>query len=523
MSNFFQPLRDVFADAGVPGAYDALPVDDEATHTATSATFPLGEVGGVIFTGDQAGDAASRFQQVGGALYSPFLPFGTIAAAQEIDAVALRTARRHAAKRSDGVIIDVVRSVLSYTVFPLCPILRSVCPRQLLDIAGEPSLVDERKRDAQRNRDMVVAMAFHHHLPLLAVATRDASYAHRVQIYDVAQESRMPVVLAHALQNRAVHTLAWKPFSRDALVVGCDGGVLCWSLTAGALANPRRAAGGVVDGGAPYEVHPYGPLWGSITDETPMAVWLACSPAAPVSSIAFTSDGRYIACGSEHSVSVHLHDVSVKPRDSLVVESIAVEGGTCALCFSPADDGFLVRAIRNQRCIKLMSTSTFRTETITTEAPVCGIVALPTHKPSSTSSSPPSSSNVFVLQYANTEGVALATFHMDHGPQHRGGAMVILGLISTGVYRGVGGAVAQIAVDGKRLYLRVKSGHVVVVSIQCSADQPWSVRGVGCVPPSASASPAAFFMATSPSFHKGSLLAMTFGNEVRLLPSYYRK
>lgn len=524
MSSFYQPLRDIFADAATQHLQQGEnATDDDLLSPSSTSTFPLGELGGVVFSAESSdgADQRLRFQQVGGAIYRPMLPFGSITAAAEDDAVSRRVARRTADKKRDGVVLDTLRSLLSVTVYPLCPLLRSIVPTKLLDISAAPPLIDDRRRDLHRNTDMVVAMAFHHHLPILAIATRDASQTHRVQLYDVASEAKMPVVLSHALQSRGVHSLAWKPHSRDALMVGCEGGVLCWSITAGAAANVRRNEGNTF---TTQEVHPYGPLWGNIADNTPMAVWLSCGPdSAPISSVVFSTDGRYVACASEHSISMHLHDVSVKPRESLVIESVAVEGGTCALCFSPSDDGFLVRAIRNQRCLKLLSTSTFRTETIATEAPVSGIVALEAacH---TTTATPTASSHrgVFVLQYADTEGVVFTKFHMDDGPNRRGAVMVVLGLVSTGVHRGVGGAVKHMTVDGKRLFLRVKSGHVVVVSIHCHNEQAWSVRGVGCIAPSHTAPPA-FFMTTSPSFHKGSLLAVTHGAEVRFFPSYYAK
>jgi WD40 repeat protein len=513
MSNFYQPLRDVFADAAAH-----VQGDDGATEIfpSTSAAFPLGELGGVIFTADERRDGqVLRFQQVGGAVYRSLLPFGAIPAALEDDTVSRRAARRAAERKRSGVAVNTIRALLSITAFPLFPLLRSIVPRRLLDIAGSETLVDERRRDLHRNLDMVVAMAFHHHLPILALATRDASQVHRVQLYDVALEVKMPVVLTHALQSRGVHALAWKPHSRDTLMVGCEGGVLCWSITAGAAMHQVRRNGGISQ-----DVHPYGPLWGSIADDTPIAVWLPCSPDAPMSSVVFSSDGRYIACASEHSTSMHVHDVSMRPRDSLVIESVAVEGGTCSLCFAPPDDGFLVRAIRSQCRVKLLSTATFRTETIVTEAPVSGVVALEASSTTGRSSTP--SAGVFALQYADTEGVVLAKFFMDDSPACRGAIMVVLGLVSTGLHRGVGGAVQHIAADGKRLFLRVKSGHVVVVSIACHSEQAWSVRGVGCIAPSPT-TPAAFYMTTSPSFQKGSLLAVTHGAEVRFFPSYYTK
>lgn len=495
MSSFFQPLRDVYADTVLDGE---LPAAD-----GERSCFPHGEVGGVVFSGDRQ---LERYQHVGGAVYQPLLPFGNCATAVADDRVAHRLAARNAGGKSVTTTLGaVVRSVLSATAFPLCPILRSVVPRQFLDIVGTPTLADERTRDVKRCDDAVVAMAFHWHLPVLAVATRDAAKAHRIQLYDVAQEATMPLLLTHAFQTRGIHALAWKPLSRDCLAVGCDGGVLCWSMSAGTASKPRR-------GGQQNDAqHPYGPLWGHLADSDPMAVWYECSPYAPVSTLVFSSNGRYVACASEHSISMHLHDISAKPRDSLIMESVAVEGGTCSLCFS-RDDDFLVRAIRHQRCIKLMSTTTFCVETIQTEAPVTRAVAL-------------QGTSVFLLQYAKTEGVALVRFHMNAKPGTKGdlcAVMIVLGMVSTGICRGVGGAVLDVAVDGKRVFLRLKSGHILSMSSLCADGHSWAIRGVGVIPPPSTPSPATC-MATSPSFHKGSLLATTYGHEVRFFPAYYAR
>jgi hypothetical protein len=514
-SLIFQPLRDIFADATVEDNTSEDPMD---VDSPAQTSFPFGEVGGIFFAGDEK--HAQRYQDVGGAIYRPFLPFGTVTAAVTDDRVARRIAASKGKRRSsDPLWMSATRSLLSLSVFPLCPIIRTIVPRSLLDIAGTTTLVDDRTRDVHTCRDIVVAMAFHRHLPVLAVATRDASRLHRVYLYDVAQEERMPLFLSHDFQNRGIHALAWKPYARDCLVAGCEGGILCWSLSAGAAANTSTR----VAASAANMSHPYGPLWGGITDETPMAVWYECSPGAPVSTVVFSSDGRYAACASEHSVSLHLHDLSSKPRDALIVESVAVEGGTCSVCFSP-DDGFLLRAIRHRRYIKLLSTATFRNETIVVDRPVTKIVAL--DAAACGTSNATHGGAVFALQFDQTEGVALVRFHnMDPtatSPNSKA-VMIVCALVSTGVVsRGVGGAVTEMVMDGKRLFLRVGSGHVLVLGVACAEGHPWSVRGVGLIPPSSSPSPACC-MTASPSFYKGSLLATTHGPDIRFFPSYYSR
>lgn len=94
-----------------------------------------------------------------------------------------------------------------------------------------------------RGVERVRALAFHPHRMLLAVVVQEddeMSHRARVHVYDVA-ESCLACVLTHAFQ-REVHGVAWKPYARAVLAVGCRGGVLLWCVEAGGV-RPAAASG----------------------------------------------------------------------------------------------------------------------------------------------------------------------------------------------------------------------------------------------------------------------------------------
>lgn len=486
------PLNEDVASVSVDSAVSDPVREDEPCSA------PLGEIGGALFLASDS----DRYQEAGGALYQPLRPTGSLQSAHITGDVARRQSIRLEQRRQGAAPLWALRKLLSPVVSWL-PWLRCVLPGSLSDLRANQSLREERSSPGgAHSGGLVVAMSFHPHLPVVAVAVRDSPSKHRVVLYDVSSEQLLPIALTHAFQDANVASLQWKPHSRDCLAVGCVGGVLLWSLLMWA---------GDSDHAAPASTSHM--CWQWLSDATPGCIFYACTPDVAVSSVVFSSNGMYMACGSEHSISADIHDVSQPPKQSLVFSASCLEGGTSSLCFA-SRDAYLVRSLHNVCALKVLMLPSFTMETVLTKTPVDDVVRLDIAAPLD------AAGDLYALQFRKTEGVAvvrLFTPASTSGRASGGILMMVMTLISTGVQRGIGGDVVRVAASGKRLYLQVSSGHVMLLAVAVT-DGAIRSRYIGSLPAVPLGAPV---LAVARCFPKGALLAVAHKDEVHFVPSYY--
>lgn len=458
----FEPLRDLqTAEKSVSNTRcDGTPffIDDGNV---------LGEVGGRLYSVHDK----EEYIQRGGVAYPSF----RVANVSVVNCLARPTIRRTMHRLLETPLRLVQKSLhLATCVFP---VLRIFIPTAVSK--GKPSM--QVAAAVHSGAERVVAIAFHPHRMVLAVAVHEGGYSNdscRVCVYDVV-ENRRRAVLTHAFQI-GVAALQWKPFSRDVLAVGCRGGVLLWSLSS-----------------APSD----GPVgdWG----EKAYSVFYRCLRNAPTTTMCFSCrDGKYVACGSTAHTRMHLLDASHGPQDpqsTVTTITPSVEGGIRDVVFAD-DDTYILSTVSTAAsvCLIRMSTTNYSTVTVATPGPVEGITK-----------APGIGVNYYFMYTKGLEGVVLA-----RGNAHVG--LEIISLISTGLCRGVGGAVRGITASKRRLWVSLETGHLLVCHYGCR-EGTFSLLPVGV---------AAMDVAHMFSFSGctvGSMLAVADGEgTVDYLPSYHR-
>lgn len=405
----------------------------------------------------------------------------------------------------------VARLVLCTAAY-LLPALRMAFPtavphpslrRQLLAVTS--SAAPER----------ITAMAFHPYQMVVALAIDEggADGSARVTVYDVMQ-NRVMVVLTHAFQ-RDVQSLAWKPWSRDVLAVGCRGGVLLWSVNGGGWGGAdgtSAAALGARDAIRRFGYenrHPAAPnseaakvCISAKAGESAFALFYRCSRGMPVTTMDFSKEnGRYLACGSRWTAQLHVLDVSYGPQEaaSALCRLVpSVEGGSELVVFSD-DDSFVFSAVAGAPYMSFIRVNPFpyTSTTVAVPAPVLQMVEASGIGP-----------NYYFLYTSGLEGVIVARVNGFIGVE-------VVSLVSTGICRGVGGTVRCIAASKRRLWIALETGHLLVAYYNCREGH-FNLFPIGV------AATNAYLLADFPGCPVGSLVGMVERDgTVSFLPSYH--
>lgn len=401
---------------------------------------------------------------------------------------------------------------------------------------GVPSAVFPSLRaSAQRTRgERVSAIVFHPFRPLLAVAIDEVGLSHysRVLVFDVVEDhSGIPMelccVLTHAFQ-KDVRVLAWKLHSQDILAVGCEGGVLLWSL------EPTRDENGDTpphsrwwEGENPKPLgHPRGeqardsnffstfsekvsPKTSSLHDRNRSACcvfYAHCDPSAPITTLAFSNaTGQFLVAGSCFHCSQMIFDVSLQPchPSSSRKFTPSIDGGSERILFA-ADDSYVLSLTSGHASLTLtpiqegellVSTRIGTPFPILDAQPARGIGPA-----------------YYFFQVGCTEGIILARVDLP------GKSVEIITLISTHVHRGIGGAVRVFACSKRRLWIVTETSHLLVCDYHGEEQLggQFTLNTVGAATMDASA------LASFSGFNAGSLLAVIEQEEVlHLVPSYH--
>lgn len=292
--------------------------------------------------------------------------------------------------------------------------------------------------------ERVAAVAFHPVIPWIAVAVEEGGIepSARVIVYDVMEET-VVCVLTHAFQME-VEVLLWKPCSRDVLAVGCRGGILLWSLSAGrATTQQHPGSDGGASSSSPAAYSADGAAW---------ALFYRVDRGLLITSAAFNHmDGGLLACGSTVDTRLHILDVRQSPHlptATFGCIQASIDGGVEQVLFS-IDDSFLLSAISDHASLVMtdLSKSGYQTTVVPTPAPVQQLI-----EASGFSSA---SSSFYFVSFKRVEGLLLIRISPSIGIE-------VISTISTGIFRGVGGFVRQIACSRRRLWIAMETGHVVV-------------------------------------------------------------
>ncbi|KAH9600132.1 hypothetical protein LSM04_003427 [Trypanosoma melophagium] len=426
-----------------------LELPPAATTVCAAGDRLLGEAAGVLYSSSQR----AAYEAHGGAVYPSWKLANRNVVGRGVrrttstltESGEIRRGRRGWALHvwRDESVKQLVR--LLRPVASLVPLLRLVLPFVVPASANcTPRLLLNRTECPER----VTAIAFHPHRMLLAGVVDEGAGSSRVVVYDVA-ESRERCVLTHAFQQHA-GCVAWKPFSRDVLAVGCDGGVLVWSLSFGA-APATTIYGGTNSNNKinNHNNHNNGidnttGMDGDGEDQTAHCLFYRCTPHVRTTCINFSRrDGRYLACGSVDHIAVQFHDIRLPPSNALLLRHVSAEGGTEDIFFAD-DDTFAVRLVCGASRIVLLSFPSCAPTTVATPAPVLAMAPARVFGP-----------HHFVLHCARLEGVMIAHVNPFVG-------VAVVALVSTGVHRGVGGSVRTLVCSGRRVYIAVETGHVLV-------------------------------------------------------------
>nr|CCC95057.1 conserved hypothetical protein [Trypanosoma congolense IL3000] len=369
--------------------------------------------------------------------------------------------------------------ILLQPLVSLLPLLRVVFPFAVPEPASRRQIHIE-------CCERVVAIAFHPTRMILAAVIDEKNGCSRVVIYDVG-ESREEFTLTHAFQRHS-RCLAWKPLSRDVLAVGCCGGVLLWSLSFNSEPSKRGVFG---SGGHVKEAGT-----SSASEGAPCCLFYRSTKNVVTTCVRFSSrDGRYVACGSTEHAALHFHDIRVQPSRSLLLKNVSVEGATQDVLFAH-DDSFAVRMVCGASVVILLQFPSCARTTVPTAAPVLSMARAQGVGP-----------NHFFLHCAGVEGVFVAHVNPFVGVH-------VISLISTGIHRGVGGAVRCIASSGKRLFVALETGHLLVMHYGC--------RGVFTLIPVGTAEMNVEHMAMFDGYSYGSLLAVVETDQsVVFVPAYH--
>ncbi|RUS78728.1 hypothetical protein EGW08_013515 [Elysia chlorotica] len=144
----------------------------------------------------------------------------------------------------------------------------------------------------------VQALAWHPHVPKVAVALRDSS----VRVYST--NSSLSPLLKHRLQ-RQVTDLAWQPLSSSVLAVACQSCVLIWHVEPTSLASRPSSSCVQV---------------------------LQCSGHSPVTSLVWTTSGDRLISASPMHTSIIVWDV---PKEQGIPLRSDTGGGVPLLACSP--------------------------------------------------------------------------------------------------------------------------------------------------------------------------------------------
>eukprot|EP00698_Gefionella_okellyi_P000422 TRINITY_DN10388_c0_g1_i3.p1 TRINITY_DN10388_c0_g1~~TRINITY_DN10388_c0_g1_i3.p1 ORF type:complete len:464 (+),score=46.91 TRINITY_DN10388_c0_g1_i3:34-1392(+) len=164
----------------------------------------------------------------------------------------------------------------------------------------------------------VRSFAWHPLRAVFAVALTDDT----VHVYDVFAESWLPSILQHD-QQRNVTTIAWQPCSAATLAVACTGGVCVWTLE-------QRGA------------------W---------MRFLAWHDPSPVTAIAWSPFGQYLACGSHYDAVLMIYDVGEQRATQLR----RGKGNTNLLRWSPT--GYYLFVSTTTSTFRLWETGSWQVET----------------------------------------------------------------------------------------------------------------------------------------------------------------
>ncbi|KPA76546.1 hypothetical protein ABB37_07837 [Leptomonas pyrrhocoris] len=326
------------------------------------------------------------------------------------------------------------------------PSVRTLCPSALPDTW---CLLDARQ-SCRGGPERVTALSFHPLYLWLAVAVDEgaADGSARVVLYDVAEE-KVACVLSHAFQ-KDVNWLHWKPYATDVLAVGCRGGVLLWSLAA-------ATATGAESGWPGHAGRSFGAS--SQLDSSARALFYRTCDGFTVTSAAFSHrDGSMLACASLSDTRLHLLNVRQPPFSPLACAAVvvpSVDGGLYEVLFDD-DDLFMICVVCEHpslalvRCAALSSTASAASAGVlqTTVVPI----PAPVHCMARASGLGPS---LFFLATKGLEGVLLARINPVIGVE-------VVAMISTGLYRGVGGRVTRVACSRRRLWMHTETNHLVV-------------------------------------------------------------
>eukprot|EP00796_Vickermania_ingenoplastis_P004326 gene4326-3140_t len=393
---------------------------------------------------------------------------------------------------------------------------------------GFPGAVPPSARPAlhsagSRGPERVTAMAFHPCRPLLAVAVDEGSHAGqtRVIVFNVAEttsKERLPIfcVLTHAFQKR-VEAVAWKPHALDVLAVGCDGGVLIWSIEADGAPDGPLHRDNIIPGHA--NADPVRPGVFPTTFSPPGAappnqlrnrsagarcLFYAYHARTPVSTLAFSpTAGRLLVAGSRFHVALSLVDVAVPPCESAcsVAMPSTLEGGSEQAIFAD-DDSYVLSLTCGHPSLSLIpvhlsAPHKMKAVRISTPFPV-----LTAQRAAGVGL------HFYFMQVSRVEGLVLCSIDA------KAFELRVVAVISTTLVRGVGGLVRCFASSRRRLWIATETGHLVVCS--------YHRRGCFSVIPVGVAALSATQMTSFPAFSMGSLLAVVEEQDtLHLIPSYH--
>lgn len=459
----------------------------------------------------------------------------------------------------------------------LLPLIRLVYPSAVPRSVAQSSLMVGSSSGAKvghtvysrfrkRCPEQVTAMCLHPCLPLLAVAIDEGgSERHaRVLVADIVNSSpsgplSVSHVLTHAFQ-KGVEAIAWKPYSDDVLAVGCESGVLLWSLEAGegTIFFPGDDVGGrrLPPRLEKYELEkPWEESYPTFRSSSPLSsskpsslhisrnaccvFYPFCGTGVPVTSLSFSNQtGRFLACGSRFYCAFSLVDVTVPPcaEHSTVKWTPSLDGGMESLEFAPETDLFLLSLTCGHASVNVTSLSlpgnrytdsdpsSASTRVIHSSKRIATPFPVLAAKPAIGVASGEDIYYYF-LQLAGVEGLVLARLDVLQNALH------VISLISMKVQRGIGGLVRTFACSKHRLWIATETGHLVVLYYR--RQHYWTERGgyigigrvdPGClsVIPIGAAVMDVSCLAAFHGFPAGSLAAVVEqGHILHLVPSYH--
>jgi hypothetical protein len=134
----------------------------------------------------------------------------------------------------------------------------------------------------------IKAFAWHRYKQIFAVARADDT----INIYDLTTQQWSPICLKHE-QQKGITSIEWQPLAGAVLAVGCGSGVLVWRVP---LPSGRDSSGVSSFYALATEKH------------TATAALLQHSGHGPVTSIAWSPDGQFLASASPYNSSVIIWD-----------------------------------------------------------------------------------------------------------------------------------------------------------------------------------------------------------------------